>query len=57
MPRCPLCESAQITVVINRHRRAFCSDCGARWVQDGSQQHTIKRIHQPAHTAPPPAID
>ena len=43
MPRCPLCASAHITVVINRHRRAFCSDCGARWIQDGSQQHTIKR--------------
>ncbi len=42
MPRCPRCASAQITVVISRHRRAFCSDCGARWVQDGSEQHTIK---------------
>jgi transposase-like protein len=56
MPRCPLCASAQITVVINRHRRAFCSDCGAQWTQDGSQQHTIKRTRQPARTAPPPAI-
>jgi hypothetical protein len=57
-PRCPLCASAQITVVISRHRRGFCSNCGgARWVQDGSEQHTIKRIQQPARTAPPPAID
>jgi hypothetical protein len=56
MPRCPLCESAHITIVIDRHRHAFCSDCGARWVQDGSQQHTIKRIQQPALTAPPRTI-
>jgi hypothetical protein len=52
MPRCPLCASAQITVVISRYRRAFCSDCGARWVQDGSEQHTIKRNQQPARTDP-----
>jgi hypothetical protein len=38
MPRCPLCASAQITV-ISRHRCAFCSDCGARWVQEGSDRH------------------
>ena len=58
MPRCPLCASAHITIVINRQRRAFCSSCGARWVQDGSEQHTIKRTRErePARTAPPPAI-
>jgi hypothetical protein len=46
MPRCPLCASAQITIVISRRRRTFCSSCGARRVQDGSQQHTIKRSRQ-----------
>jgi hypothetical protein len=56
MPRCPLCASAQITVVISRHRRAFCSSCGAHLVQGGSEQHTIKRSREPARTAPPPAI-
>ena len=56
MPRCPLCASARITVILSRHRRAFCSDCGARWVQDGSEQHTIKQIQQLARTALPPTI-
>ncbi len=54
MPRCPLCASAQITIVISHHRRTFCSSCGARWVQDGSEQHTIKRTREPVRTAPPP---
>jgi hypothetical protein len=44
MPRCPLCASAQITIVISLHREALCLSCGARWIQDGGEQHTIKRI-------------
>jgi hypothetical protein len=56
MPRCPLCASAQITVVISLYPSASCSSCGARWIQDGSEQHTIKPIQQRARTAPPPAI-
>ena len=57
MPRCPLCASAQITIIISRHRRAFCSDCGARWVQDRSEQHTITRTRQAARTVPQRTID
>ena len=57
MPRCPLCASAQITIVISHHRRTFCSSCGARWVQDGSEQHTIQRTQEPVRTAPPPSVD
>jgi len=48
MPRCPLCGSARITVVLSLHPHAFCSSCGARWTQDGSEQHTIKRVVEPA---------
>lgn len=44
MPRCPRCTSAQITIVISRYPEALCLSCGARWAQDGSQQHTIMRI-------------
>jgi hypothetical protein len=57
MPRCPLCASAQITIIISRHRRAFCSDCGARWVQDRSEQHTITRTRQAARTVPQRTVD
>ncbi len=50
MPRCPLCASAHITIVIRSlHPLAFCSSCGARWTQDGSEQSAIKR-------APPPGL-
>lgn len=49
MPRCPLCASAYITIVIRSlHPLAFCSSCGARWTQDGSEQSAIKRVPPPA---------
>jgi hypothetical protein len=49
MPRCPLCASAQITIVIRSlHPLAFCSSCGARWTQVGSEQSAIKRAQPPA---------
>jgi len=44
MPRCPQCESTQITIIVSLHPEALCLSCGARWVQDGSEQHTIRRI-------------
>jgi hypothetical protein len=47
MPRCPLCQSAYITVVLSLHPHAFCSSCGARWIQDGSEQHAITRVQEP----------
>jgi transposase-like protein len=43
MPRCPVCDSARIVVVVNPERRAFCTTCGARWVQEGSVQRGVKR--------------
>ena len=43
MPRCPLCDSPRIVVVLNRHRKALCASCGARWIQDGDTQRRIER--------------
>jgi hypothetical protein len=51
MPRCPLCRSAYITVVPSLHPHAFCSSCGARWIQDGSEQHAITRVQEPSFIA------
>jgi anti-anti-sigma factor len=42
LPRCPVCGSARVVVVINRTRGAFCSACGARWAQRGSEQHNVR---------------
>ena len=43
MARCPVCESARIVIVVSPERRAFCTACGARWIQDGSEQRDIRR--------------
>ena len=48
MPRCPLCRSALITVTFGLYPIAFCTRCGARWVQDGNQQQTISQVPEPA---------
>jgi uncharacterized paraquat-inducible protein A len=40
--RCPVCDSPRIVIVLNRTRRALCSACGARWVQDGDHQRRIE---------------
>ena len=48
MPRCPLCRSALITVTFGLYPIAFCTRCGARWIQDGHQQQTIERVQEPA---------
>ena len=53
MPRCPVCGSARITISISLHPHAFCSSCGARWIQDGSEQRAIQRVHELALMAPP----
>jgi len=44
MARCPVCQSVRIVVVISSTRRAFCTRCGARWLQEGSVQRSIKRF-------------
>ena len=42
MPRCPVCDSVRIVVVVSPQRRAFCTGCGARWIQDGARQRAIR---------------
>lgn len=42
MARCPVCESPRIVIVISPTRRAFCTACGARWIQEGSFQRDIR---------------
>jgi transposase-like protein len=42
MPTCPVCESTQILIVLSATRRGSCRDCGARWVQDGSVQRSVR---------------
>ena len=48
MPRCPLCRSALVTLTFGLYPIAFCTSCGARWIQDGHQQQTITQVQEPA---------
>jgi anti-sigma B factor antagonist len=41
--RCPVCDSARVVVLVSRSRRAFCSECGARWAQSGGDQRNVRR--------------
>ena len=55
MTRCPVCQSLQVVIVVGLSPRASsgasarppgnarCSQCGARWVQRGSEQRAIER--------------
>jgi hypothetical protein len=42
MPRCPLCRSALVTIGFGLYPTAICTNCGARWIQDGHQQRAIQ---------------
>jgi hypothetical protein len=44
MARCPVCSSLRVVVVIAPSRRAFCTGCGARWIQEGSMQRAVERV-------------
>ena len=48
-PRCPLCASARITILISLHPHAFCSSCDARWIQDGSEQRAVRKGPKDPH--------
>jgi hypothetical protein len=41
MARCPVCGTSRIVIVVAPERRAFCSRCASRWVQEGPQQRSI----------------
>jgi hypothetical protein len=43
MPNCPVCESFQIVIVLSPWPSAWCDACGARWIQEGSEQRSIMR--------------
>ena len=38
MVRCPVCGSGAVVVVVSPNRRAFCTSCNAKWIQEGSEQ-------------------
>src|SRR5437016_4529278 len=40
--RCPVCDSATVTVVLDSKRHASCACCGATWIQEGSWQRSIR---------------
>lgn len=42
MPRCPVCESRRIVIVVSPKRRGFCVECGSRWKQQGASQKRIQ---------------
>jgi TFIIB-like protein len=52
MPRCPLCRSALVTITFGLYPTAICTNCGARWIQDGHQQRAIDQIQEPTLFAP-----
>jgi Zn-finger nucleic acid-binding protein len=52
MPRCPLCRSALVTITFGLYPTAVCTSCGARWIQDGSQQRLIDQVLEPSLLAP-----
>ena len=56
MIRCPVCESATVRIELNRTRRARCSTCAARWIQEGSWQRQV-RPHQPILPFTEPLFD
>jgi hypothetical protein len=62
MSRCPVCRSVRVVLIIGPSRRAFCTHCGARWIQDGSIQRTVRRLDprdsgDPARLSEPPGGD
>jgi uncharacterized Zn finger protein (UPF0148 family) len=48
LPRCPRCGSALITITFGLYPLVFCSNCGARWTQAGSEQRAISQVQEPA---------
>ena len=48
MPRCPLCRSALVTITFGLYPIAICTNCNARWIQDGHQQRAINQVQEPS---------
>ena len=49
IPRCPVCESDRIVIAGSPRRPAFCTRCGARWTQRGSEQRAVHRLDASPH--------
>jgi hypothetical protein len=48
VPRCPVCGSLKVILVVSPTRRAFCGRCGARWLQEGGgrvEPHAVTPDH------------
>jgi hypothetical protein len=56
MPRCPLCRSALVTIGFGLYPIAFCTSCGARWIQDGYQQRAVNQVQEPSLLAQRPSL-
>jgi uncharacterized paraquat-inducible protein A len=56
MSSCPVCQSVRIVVILGATRRAFCTRCGARWVQVGAEQRAVQPLTAMARWARPRAI-
>ena len=56
MPRCPLCRSALVTIGFGLYPIAICTNCSARWIQDGHQQRAINQIQEPSHMGQGPSL-
>jgi len=41
--RCPICQSVRIVIVVSPQRRAFCTACGARWIQKRTARRQAPR--------------
>jgi hypothetical protein len=62
MSRCPVCHSVRVVLLIGPTRRAFCTHCGSRWIQDGDIQRAVQRpnpqlFSDPARFSGPPGGD
>lgn len=42
MSRCPTCRSFQTVIVVSPWPSAWCDRCGARWIQEGSEQRRVR---------------
>jgi hypothetical protein len=52
MSRCPVCRSVRVVLLIAPTRRAFCTHCGCRWIQEGSVQRAVQRPDPPVSPGP-----
>jgi hypothetical protein len=48
MVRCPVCESVQIGFLVSP-RPTSCYYCGATWLQDGSEQTSVRGVPPHRH--------